>query len=159
MKDRIRRSWQGHAPGAAELVVEEHGPFQTNAIENVGENVHACYVGPRTIGHKIWTIGLWRPRSRRPRCPLGDAAMASEQPKRVNEPDTSKRFGHFPLEMELSRSSAVGSTAKQRRPSESRQGRTEMPSSNSGFQHLWRAALSRSRFLRLAAGALVPFVG
>jgi hypothetical protein len=36
----------------------EHGPFQTNAIEYVGENVHARYVGPRTIGHKIWTIAL-----------------------------------------------------------------------------------------------------
>src|SRR5712675_443964 len=34
-----------------------------------------------------------------------------------------------------------------------------MPSSNSGFQHLSQAALSRSRFLRLAAGALLPFVG
>ena len=54
MKDGIRRSRQRHAPGAAELVVEEHRPFQTNAIEYVGENVHACYVSPRTIGHKIW---------------------------------------------------------------------------------------------------------
>jgi hypothetical protein len=44
--------------GAAELVAEEHGPFQTNAIEYVGENVHACYVSPWTIGHKIWTIAL-----------------------------------------------------------------------------------------------------
>ena len=34
-----------------------------------------------------------------------------------------------------------------------------MPSSNSGFQRLPQAALSRSRFLRLAAGALLPFVG
>src|SRR6266480_2301564 len=34
-----------------------------------------------------------------------------------------------------------------------------MPSSNSGFQRLSQAALSRSRFLRLAAGALLPFVG
>jgi len=34
-----------------------------------------------------------------------------------------------------------------------------MPSSNSGFQHLSQAALSRSRFLRLAAGALLPFMG
>jgi glyoxylase-like metal-dependent hydrolase (beta-lactamase superfamily II) len=32
-------------------------------------------------------------------------------------------------------------------------------SSNSGFQSLSQAALSRSRFLRLAAGALLPFVG
>jgi hypothetical protein len=38
--------------------VEEQAPFQTNAIEYVGENVHACYVSPRTIGHKIWTIAL-----------------------------------------------------------------------------------------------------
>jgi Metallo-beta-lactamase superfamily len=30
---------------------------------------------------------------------------------------------------------------------------------NSGFQHLWQAALSRSRFLRLTAGLLIPFVG
>jgi phosphoglycerate dehydrogenase-like enzyme len=37
--------------------------------------------------------------------------------------------------------------------------RREMPSSNSGFQRLPQAALSRSRFLRLAAGALLPFVG
>jgi glyoxylase-like metal-dependent hydrolase (beta-lactamase superfamily II) len=34
-----------------------------------------------------------------------------------------------------------------------------MPSSNSGLQRLSQAALSRSRFLRLAAGALLPFVG
>jgi len=34
-----------------------------------------------------------------------------------------------------------------------------MPSSNSGFQRLSQAALSRSRFLRLAAGALLPFAG
>jgi hypothetical protein len=34
-----------------------------------------------------------------------------------------------------------------------------MPSSNSGFQRLSQAALSRSRFLQLAAGALLPFVG
>jgi hypothetical protein len=34
-----------------------------------------------------------------------------------------------------------------------------MPSSNPGFQRLSQAALSRSRFLRLAAGALLPFVG
>ena len=58
MKNGIRRPRQRHGPGAAELVVEEHGPFQTNAIEYVGENVHARYVGLRTIGHKIWTIAL-----------------------------------------------------------------------------------------------------
>src|ERR1700726_5048038 len=34
-----------------------------------------------------------------------------------------------------------------------------MPSNNSGFQRLSHATLSRSRFLRLAAGALLPFVG
>src|ERR1700675_4109098 len=34
-----------------------------------------------------------------------------------------------------------------------------MPSGNSGFQRLSQPALSRSRFLRLAAGALLPFVG
>src|ERR1700737_676186 len=34
-----------------------------------------------------------------------------------------------------------------------------MLSSNSGFQRLSQAALSRSRFLRLATGALLPFVG
>jgi glyoxylase-like metal-dependent hydrolase (beta-lactamase superfamily II) len=34
-----------------------------------------------------------------------------------------------------------------------------MPSSNSGFQGLSQSALSRSRFLRLAAGALLPLVG
>src|SRR5260370_5865854 len=34
-----------------------------------------------------------------------------------------------------------------------------MQSSNSGLQRLSQAALSRSRFLRLAAGALLPFVG
>src|ERR1700719_1775377 len=34
-----------------------------------------------------------------------------------------------------------------------------MPSSNSGVQRLSQAALSRSRFLLLAAGALLPFVG
>jgi hypothetical protein len=34
-----------------------------------------------------------------------------------------------------------------------------MMSNNSGFQRLAQAALSRSRFLRLAAGALLPFVG
>jgi glyoxylase-like metal-dependent hydrolase (beta-lactamase superfamily II) len=34
-----------------------------------------------------------------------------------------------------------------------------MPSSNSSVQRLSQAALSRSRFLRLAAGALFPFVG
>src|SRR5882672_4434376 len=34
-----------------------------------------------------------------------------------------------------------------------------MPSNNSGFQRLSQAALSRSRFLRLAAGALIPFLG
>src|SRR5258708_14621782 len=33
-----------------------------------------------------------------------------------------------------------------------------MLTSNSGFQRLSQAALSRSRFLRLAAGALLPFV-
>jgi hypothetical protein len=34
-----------------------------------------------------------------------------------------------------------------------------MPSGNSSFQRLSQAALSRSRFFRLAAGALLPFVG
>jgi hypothetical protein len=34
-----------------------------------------------------------------------------------------------------------------------------MLSSDSGFQRLSQTALSRSRFLRLAAGALLPFVG
>jgi hypothetical protein len=34
-----------------------------------------------------------------------------------------------------------------------------MLSSNSGFQRLSQAALSRSRLLRLAAGALLPFLG
>ncbi len=34
-----------------------------------------------------------------------------------------------------------------------------MPPSNSRFQHLSQAALYRSQFLQLAAGALVPFVG
>lgn len=34
-----------------------------------------------------------------------------------------------------------------------------MPSSNSGFRRLSRAALSRSQFFRLAAGALLPLVG
>jgi hypothetical protein len=42
---------------------------------------------------------------------------------------------------------------------EARQGRREMPSSNSGFQRLSQTALSRSRFLRLAAGALLPIIG
>jgi glyoxylase-like metal-dependent hydrolase (beta-lactamase superfamily II) len=37
--------------------------------------------------------------------------------------------------------------------------RREMLSSNSGFQRLSQAALSRSRFLRFATGALLPFVG
>src|ERR1700722_13929328 len=32
----------GDHPGTAELVLEDHGPFQTNAIKHVGENVHAC---------------------------------------------------------------------------------------------------------------------
>ena len=41
----------------------------------------------------------------------------------------------------------------------SRQGRRELLSSNSGSQRVSQAALSRSRFLRLAAGALLPFVG
>ena len=58
MKDGIRGSRQRHAPRAAELIVEEQRPFQTNAIEHVGENVHACHVSPRTIGHKTWTIAL-----------------------------------------------------------------------------------------------------
>ena len=58
VKDGIRRPRQRHAPRAAELVVKEHGPFQTNAIEYVGENVHDCYLSPRTIRHKIWTIAL-----------------------------------------------------------------------------------------------------
>ena len=34
-----------------------------------------------------------------------------------------------------------------------------MQPSNSRFQHLSQAALSRSPFLQLAAGALLPFVG
>ena len=34
-----------------------------------------------------------------------------------------------------------------------------MQSSNSGFQRLSQTPLSRPRFLRLAAGALLPFVG
>jgi hypothetical protein len=34
-----------------------------------------------------------------------------------------------------------------------------MYSSNSGSQRLSQAALSRSHFLRLAAGALFPFIG
>jgi len=34
-----------------------------------------------------------------------------------------------------------------------------MQPSNSRFQHLSQAALSRSQFLQLAAGALLPFVG
>src|SRR3979490_1957015 len=34
-----------------------------------------------------------------------------------------------------------------------------MPSGHSAFQSLSQAALSRSRFLRLATGALLPFVG
>src|ERR1700720_1060314 len=58
-----------------------------------------------------------------------------------------------------SRTSAVGSTAKQPRPSEFRQGRREMLSNNSRPQRFSQAALSRSRFLRLVAGALLPFVG
>ena len=49
---------RGSATLAAQLAVEEQGPFQTNAIKYVGENVHTCYVSPRTIGHKIWTIAL-----------------------------------------------------------------------------------------------------
>src|SRR6266436_1891815 len=40
-----------------------------------------------------------------------------------------------------------------------RQRRREMQSSNSGFQRLSQTPLSRPRFLRLAAGALLPFVG
>ena len=40
-----------------------------------------------------------------------------------------------------------------------KQGRKEMLSSTSGFQRLSQAALSRSRFLQLAAGALLPFAG
>ena len=36
VKNGIRRPRQRNAPGAAELVVEEHGPFQTNTIEYVG---------------------------------------------------------------------------------------------------------------------------
>src|SRR5713226_1488795 len=58
-----------------------------------------------------------------------------------------------------SQTSPAGSTAKQPRPSEFRQERREMLSNNSGAQRLSQAALSRSRFLRLAAGALLPFVG
>jgi hypothetical protein len=42
----------------AELIAEEHGPFQTNANEYVGKNIHAGYVSPWTIGHKIRTIAL-----------------------------------------------------------------------------------------------------
>src|SRR6266481_6711011 len=38
-------------------------------------------------------------------------------------------------------------------------GRREMQSSNSGFQRLSQTPLSRPRFLRLAAGALLPIVG
>ena len=34
-----------------------------------------------------------------------------------------------------------------------------MPPSNSRFQRLSQAALSRSQFLQFAAGALLPFVG
>ena len=34
-----------------------------------------------------------------------------------------------------------------------------LQSSNSGFQRLSQAGLSRSRFFRLAAGALLPVVG
>ena len=37
--------------------------------------------------------------------------------------------------------------------------RRDMQSSNSGFQRLSQTPLSRPRFLRLAASALLPFVG
>jgi hypothetical protein len=41
VEHRIGKSRQRQTPGAAELVVEEQGPVQANAIENVGQNVHA----------------------------------------------------------------------------------------------------------------------
>jgi hypothetical protein len=41
VEHRIGKSRQRQTPGAAELVVEEQGPVQSNAMENVGENVHA----------------------------------------------------------------------------------------------------------------------
>src|SRR6266849_10373419 len=42
---------------------------------------------------------------------------------------------------------------------DAKQGRREMQSSHSGLQRLSQAVLSRSQFLQLAAGALLPFVG
>jgi hypothetical protein len=41
VKDRIRKSRQRMAPGAAEFVVEKQGPVQANATENVGQDVHS----------------------------------------------------------------------------------------------------------------------
>ena len=41
MEHCIRKLGQRQTPGPAELVVEEHGSLQANAVKHVGENVHA----------------------------------------------------------------------------------------------------------------------
>ena len=53
VEHRIWKPRQRHTPGVPELVVEQQGPNQANAIEHVSENVHACRLRPRTIGCKI----------------------------------------------------------------------------------------------------------
>jgi hypothetical protein len=62
VEHRIWKPRQRHTPGAPVLVVEQQGPTQANAIEHVGENVHARRLRPRTIGCKIRMIALYRPR-------------------------------------------------------------------------------------------------
>jgi hypothetical protein len=41
VEHRIWKPRQRHTPGVPELVVEQQGPTQANAIEHVSENVHA----------------------------------------------------------------------------------------------------------------------
>jgi hypothetical protein len=64
MEQGVGARWQFQIPGMAELEVEEQRPAKANAIEHLGEDVHAADVSPvdgQTQHPDDWSLSSEKP--------------------------------------------------------------------------------------------------
>ena len=60
MEQRVGARRQFQIPRMAQLEVEEQGPAEADAVEHLGEDIHAAIVVRWTVGHNTWTIQPYR---------------------------------------------------------------------------------------------------
>src|ERR1700728_1076487 len=60
MEQRVGARRQFQIPRMAQLEVEEQGPAEADAVEHLGEDIHAAIVVLRRVGHNTWTIYPYR---------------------------------------------------------------------------------------------------